>query len=696
MEHKEQINKGKMYYFVENIKGYFRNKKNKMIDFFVRNKKTFIFLTLTALFTLYFIRVLFIPGNIWIRTHAFEIITFIIFTFIWFKLLYKTFTVVGKMKKSKYFLVSFIPLLVSVVTVFFTFFSTDKSPFQVARYIAAHDSIQKVAINDLPKTEFKYIRAMPNEAVLPILRDKMKDSDKTINHVELSYDYITDDFLWLGEITPIGNYNKIISDVLGIYGMSATKVNLKPITFDGNFKYGQRLTWFNDIIYNINKVRPIIDIFDSELDDNIRAFRIAENEQVRIVSVIDYEGFFGIPKFGGVYIIHENNGEYKEIGMVERELGFIYSFLEKQYNNIMDKNDTVKNKISEIEFVSVENIKNYPFLKNQNLVPEEVTEFYAKSWSYRNGITNLYIDKKGLTKITKLPGEKNKQPFNLYYDAFETSEGPEKAGIYQLYILEPKGSNKGVSTALLFDSSGYTNDIRVFEVDFSKTDYNLVGPEAVEQPIVAHFPNMAWDKFIITESKLVTFDINDKTHYYYLNSIISTGDTSFSKPLTILVNAQTLEIKSFGMEYTYKKLEDYLDSKKIFEKVTIPVKEEVIIEDKIIEPLSVKKIVVPKVVITPVETVMDKSKDSNKIEDMEKHIAELQRKLKREQLKEQLRKLDEEEAISKKLNIEDNSTSIKQLPILIEMEDENVTILPAMITGSNINKKKDTNITVKK
>ena len=659
MSEQEQINKGKMYYFVKNIKDYIGNKKDRLVDFFIRNKTKFILLTLTILFTLYFVRVLFIPGNIWIRTHLLEISTFLIFTVIWFKLLYKTFTVVGTLKKSKYLVFSFAPLAIVAMTIFFSFISTKNSPFQVARYIAAHDSIHKVNINDLPKTKLKYIRTMPNEAVLPILRDKMKDSDKTINHVELSYDYISDDFLWLGEITPIGNYNKIISDVLGIYGMSATKVNLKPITFEGNFKYGQRLTWFNDIVYNINKYRPIIDIFDSELDDNVRAFRIAKDEQVRIVSVIDYEGFFGIPKFGGVYIIHENKDKYKDIGMIERELGFIHTFILKQFHSIMGTEETIKNSISEIEFVSVDNIKNYPYLKNQNLVPEEVTEFYAKSWSYRNGITNLYIDKKGLTKITKLPGEKNKQPFNLYYDEFETSEGKEKAGIYQLYILEPKGSNKGVSTALLFDSSGYTSDIRVFEVDFSKTDYNLVGPEAVEQPIVAHFPNMAWDKFIITESKLVTFDINGQTQYYYLNSIISTGDTSFSKPLTILVNAQTLEIVNFGMEYTYKKLEDYLNSKRDNKTPdTLIIEEQIVINTKEVEDINLSittkvednnytVIVEPKIVI---ESNI-KVEDNLEIEEMQKTIKELKFKLKRERLKQEiirLKKLEETQKLPTK------------------------------------------------
>jgi hypothetical protein len=518
------------------------NVKNSLIKFVKNHKIAFIVTTILLFSSVYMSRVMFYDMLTFSRIHLLEI-TMTLFFFLISMIFFYRGNVIKEQKSDengfKFFLrksfsfkniVGSILIVISLVNVSSFFFTTSKyNPYYLLRmYVASNELVVK-QMDVMPHSNIEMLRKLPYQSSISIIKDKITSSEYTIEHLELTWDNILNDYIWYGEKKPRGIFNEYFGDIEGTIGLSSTKSSIQMNTLDNVFDYGSSLKWFNSIDYKIKRMMSLYDLFDKDIDDNVRTVRISEDEIARIVPIINYEGILGIPKFGGVYVIHEDNGnKYRDISILDTELGFLYRKLI----------DSISSRTAVIEHLSVDEIKDIAYLNNQNLIPEEITNFYVESWPFKNGLYNYFIDKKDLTKVTKIPEETNQQPSILHFNDIDGF-----SGLFQMFILEPMGKNSGVSNILLFDSKGYDEDITAYEFDFNKHDIQIIGPSRIAETIKDSDKYVKWDKFIIAESKLIF--VEDKisgTRPLYLNFVISKENAS-AKPTTVIADPQNFNIK---------------------------------------------------------------------------------------------------------------------------------------------------------
>ena len=87
-------------------------------------------------------------------------------------------------------------------------------------------------------------------------------------------------------------------------------------------------------------------------------------------------------------------------------------------------------------YISPSETKNYPYLKGQNTLAEEISRVQAQSLQFLGGFTDpLPWNMKTAVKIPDLPQDQNQQPYEAYH------------GLYHWFGLEPIGDER---TSLVF------------------------------------------------------------------------------------------------------------------------------------------------------------------------------------------------------------------------------------------------------
>lgn len=112
-----------------------------------------------------------------------------------------------------------------------------------------------------------------------------------------------------------------------------------------------------------------------------------------------------------------------------------------------------------IEDLSAEGIANkYP---GSRLFPQEMAEYFADAYQYKNGIWNAWFTHVDMPEVPKIEGMKNQMPYLI----------PTESGSTWYMAVEPYGkSNKSVYMAYYVDAT--TGDVSIY-----KFGENLIGPE---------------------------------------------------------------------------------------------------------------------------------------------------------------------------------------------------------------------------
>lgn len=179
-----------------------------------------------------------------------------------------------------------------------------------------------------------------------------------------------------------------------------------------------------------------------------------EDEQgnpIQVTTLIKWTGFLiATPKFGGVII--ERSGS---LGIGERLLwpGFGLG-----------------------EYYSPEDIQRTSFLKNQNLIDEEMCQQWALSFTYKEGLTDMVTERKNLIEIPSFAHENNKPPYVVPMTWDKTGLPIEK-GLFDYIPLEAKGETRtGLALSLIIPSDG--RDV-VYVYDHAKREDGVFGITAV-------------------------------------------------------------------------------------------------------------------------------------------------------------------------------------------------------------------------
>lgn len=223
-------------------------------------------------------------------------------------------------------------------------------------------------------------------------------------------------------------------------------------------------------------------------------------EWVQLVSLIRWRGvIFPSPEFGGVQVIRQSSG------------GFLHWF------QLMFA--------GEGEWIPPEKVKDYPFLRGQNLVPYEVGRYVAQSFRFQNGfLAPLPGIHSGEVRIPDLPGDANDQPFVTY---FRFAGSDEDSKLYQYFALEPyEEVRKGLNTSIFFP----VDDIGPVKIYcHAKRKEALVGVSTIAAMVMESRKYYDWNNSQPAEHRPYIRFLEGKMRFMWMTTVVTQEKTKAAK-----------------------------------------------------------------------------------------------------------------------------------------------------------------------
>ncbi|WP_047417930.1 hypothetical protein [Cellulophaga sp. Hel_I_12] len=196
-----------------------------------------------------------------------------------------------------------------------------------------------------------------------------------------------------------------------------SKENRIPITFSIGESLAFSRNTYNAVVQRFN----IFQLFTLQPSD-VFYMKNDEEKWVQVVSLIKWKGFFfPYPTYGGVMVIDAGVHDLSD-------------YLERMT-------------IGKGTYISPSETKNYPYLKGQNTLAEEISRVEAQSLQFLGGFTDpLPWNMKTAVKIPDLPQDQNQQPYVTDFD-FSGMKTEAYNGLYHWFGLEPIGDER---TSLAF------------------------------------------------------------------------------------------------------------------------------------------------------------------------------------------------------------------------------------------------------
>jgi len=196
-----------------------------------------------------------------------------------------------------------------------------------------------------------------------------------------------------------------------------SKENRIPITFSIGESLAFSRNTYNAVVQRFN----IFQLFTLQPSD-VFYMKNDEEKWVQVVSLIKWKGFFfPYPTYGGVMVIDAGVHDLSD-------------YLERMT-------------IGKGTYISPSETKNYPYLKGQNTLAEEISRVQAQSLQFLGGFTDpLPWNMKTAVKIPELPQDQNQQPYVTDFD-FSGMKTEAYNGLYHWFGLEPIGDER---TSLVF------------------------------------------------------------------------------------------------------------------------------------------------------------------------------------------------------------------------------------------------------
>lgn len=196
-----------------------------------------------------------------------------------------------------------------------------------------------------------------------------------------------------------------------------SKENRIPITFSIGESLAFSRNTYNAVVQRFN----IFQLFTLQPSD-VFYMKNDEEKWVQVVSLIKWKGFFfPYPTYGGVMVIDAGVHDLSD-------------YFERMT-------------IGKGTYISPSETKNYPYLKGQNTLAEEISRVEAQSLQFLGGFTDpLPWNMKTAVKIPDLPQDQNQQPYVTDFD-FSGMKTEAYNGLYHWFGLEPIGDER---TSLAF------------------------------------------------------------------------------------------------------------------------------------------------------------------------------------------------------------------------------------------------------
>ena len=357
--------------------------------------------------------------------------------------------------------------------------------------------LNKVEINELPLTQNERIQPLRN--IFSMANESVGETkDVSLPHLVR----IDNENKWTMAIQPTEKYmwQGMTDNTEEVFSVSSTtpfprfsSENRIPVTFSIGESLKFSRNTYNAVVQRFN----FFQLFTMEPSDTYY-MKNDTGQWVQVVSLIKWKGFlFPYPTFGGVMVI--DNGEHDFNDYVERIL------------------------IGKGNYVSPEEMKNYPFLIGQNTLAEKVSRLQAESLKFLGGFSDpLPWNMETAVKIPEMPKDQNQQPYVTDFD-FSDTESDGYSGLYHWFGLEPVGEERTSLSYSVFIPADGTDKLYYYNHAAKKQGY--AGVSAMPLKVKESRKEYDWTANTPVEFRPYIKNLAGKKRMFFMGTVSSISDT---------------------------------------------------------------------------------------------------------------------------------------------------------------------------
>ena len=364
-----------------------------------------------------------------------------------------------------------------------------------------YKDLNRIEINELPLTQNERIQPLRN--IFSMANESVGETlDVSLPHLVT----IDGENKWTMAIQPSEKYlmQRISDNTEEVFSVSSTTPfprfssnNRVPVTFS----IGETLK-FSRNTYNaaVQRFNPWM-LFNYEPGDTYY-MKNDQDQWVQVVSLIKWKGFFfPYPSFGGVMIIESGAHDFSD-------------YLERIA-------------IGKGTFVGAEETKNTKFLRQQNVLSEEVSQLQAESLKFLGGFSDpLPWNMKTAVKIPEMPRDQNQQPYVTDFD-FSGTNLDAYSGLYHWFGLEPIGEERTSLSYSVFVPSDGTDVLYYYDHASKKEGY--AGVSAMPLKVKESRKNYDWSVNAPVEFRPYIKEIAGRKRMFFLGTVSAISRTNSSQ-----------------------------------------------------------------------------------------------------------------------------------------------------------------------
>lgn len=485
VENNEEIENeshGRLYWISKNI-------RKSIANWFGNHKIFGIILFLFLLISAFYLRAYIHPVTLTIRKY-FVLILLLILIFWLFRRMIR--------KKEKFFsrLIWNIVLLGIMVGGYFY------GP-PVYKYLGLYyhyQTIDKKKLSAFPVTEQERIQPLNSIKTL-INQDVLSETlEATLPHIIIRKDGRLDFSMCVGPSTRYlyQQFTENMTQVVSVPASSHTTNFGKETRHNVNFDVGENLVLSSYSHTTGIKKLNFLEFFNYEPDE-VKYFERNVNDWVQVITLIKWEGWLvPRPVFGGVIIVEQID--------------------KNTFGNYIKRASFGKG-----EFIKPEDVKNYDFLKSQNLLSDRIASFTAESFRFQNGfMAPMPYYHQGDIRIPNMAEDQNQQPFVTYFNfkgILDSTEGT----LCHYFGLEPFQEDKrALNTSIFLPSSGV--DKTVYYIDHARNGDGFTGSSAIASKVKESKKNYDWTINNPAETRPYVKIIDGKRKFFWLSTVITKVD----------------------------------------------------------------------------------------------------------------------------------------------------------------------------
>jgi len=367
------------------------------------------------------------------------------------------------------------------------------APHQYITLYLQYQSLDIEELDSLPQTDYE--RIQPLHSIRVLAKEAMNEVQQMSDPYFVRID---EQYRWTMSVEPSFIVPRLFGGVTEVINVSATAPS-PSFSHESRhkvfFSVGEKLALGKSS--HIATIRSFgLMRYLSYQPADVKYVKNDNGEWVELVSLIRWRGiFFPRPEFGGVQVIRQNHSGF--FGSIKHWLTLMFA--------------------GEGEWIPPEEVKNYPYLRGQNLVPYEVGRYVAQSFRFQNGFFAPFPGfHRGDIRIPDLPSDVNDQPFITF---FRFPGASDKSKLYQYFALEPyEEVRQGLNTSILFPADN-VGPIRVYH--HSKRNEALVGVSTIAAKVMESRKYYDWRQSRPAEHRPYIKVIDGKTRFMWLTTVVT-------------------------------------------------------------------------------------------------------------------------------------------------------------------------------